>query len=273
VFFRSLAVILPEDGDYKDNIFSIPLFHLKRFGKDIILLISILWLFFRKQDMEPGLPERSRNAFFVVSLVIGFFLAVIAIRHLPFIDFRAYKEGTNIEKAMKPSEPLRYKYIMEKDGEQLEFTNYPTDTSYKFIDMVPINPEALPKITDYSVWNDEGDFTQETFTGRKMMIIIHDIRKVKNKSFKKLNRIINELEPMGIEPIIVTASGGEEIVKLRNELKWPEIPYFYGDATVLKTMIRSNPGIILMNEGTVIKKWHFRDVPSPEKLKEKYSQG
>jgi hypothetical protein len=54
---------------------AIPLTPWQSFGKDIILLISILWLFFRKQDMEPGLPERSRNAFFVVSLVIGFFLA------------------------------------------------------------------------------------------------------------------------------------------------------------------------------------------------------
>ncbi len=246
---------------------AIPLTPWQSFSKDIILLVMILWLYFRKEDLEPVISERARVSSFAISVVISFFLAVIAIRHLPFLDFRAYKEGVNIPTAMQPSEPLKYKYIMEKDGKQEEFVDYPTDPAYKYIDMVLMNPEAQQKITDYSIWNDEGDFTQETFTGTKLMIVIYDVTKTKEKSFDKLSKIINQLPEMGVEPIIITSSNGSEIEKLLTELKFPSIPYYYGDATVLKTMIRSNPGLILIKEGTIIKKWHFRDAPNEKKIK------
>ena len=247
---------------------AIPLNPWQSFIKDIVLLVMILWLFSKKNTIEPTMSERSRNAFFVISLVAGFFLAVIAIRHLPFLDFRAYKEGVNIEKAMQPSEPLKYKYIMKKDGELFEFMEYPTDPSYEYVDMQITNPEAQAKITDYSIWNDEGDFTQETFEGKKLMIIIQNVEKTKEKSFKKFNEIEKDLGKLNLEPIIITASGQEEIEELKNKFKWNDIAFYYGDATVLKTMIRSNPGFILIDQGTIIKKWHFRDVPSLNKLKE-----
>ncbi len=245
---------------------AIPLNPWQSFTKDLVLLVMILWLFFMKNHIEPRLTERTRNAFFAISLVVGFFLAVIAIRHLPFLDFRAYKVGTNIEKAMQPSAPLKYKYIMEKDGEKQELMEYPTDPSYKYVDMVLVNPEAQPKITDYSIWNDEGDFTQETFQGRKLMIIISDINKSKSKNFKKFESIAGELDKYEIEPIIITSSDGSEVQKMLSELKLSEIPIYYGDATVLKTMIRSNPGLILIEDGTIIEKWHFRDTPSKKSL-------
>lgn len=246
---------------------AIPLTPWQSFYKDIILSVMIIWLFFRKGDLKPEMSERSRNASFVISLVVTFFLAIIAIRHLPFIDFRAYNEGSNIEQQMQPSEPLRYKYIMEKDGVQEEFVDYPTDPAYKYVDMQLVNPEAQPKITDYSIWNDEGDYTSETFVGKKLMIIIQDVSKAKEKSFNKLNAIIGEVVASDIEPIIITASSGEDVEALASKMSWPEIPYYYGDATVLKTMIRSNPGVILIDNGTILKKFHFRDVPKFEKLK------
>ncbi|QNL22586.1 DoxX family protein [Hyphobacterium sp. CCMP332] len=245
---------------------AIPLNPWQSFIKDIVLLIMILWLYFRKNELEPNLPERTRNAFFAISLVISFFLAVIAIRHLPFLDFRAYKVGTNIEKAMQPSEPLKYKYIMEKDGEQVEMMEYPSDPSFKYVDMVLVNPEAQPKITDYSIWNDEGDYTEETFRGRKMMIIISDINKTKTKNYKKLKDLAPELPNLNIQTMIITSSDGQEVKNTFTELGLPDIPVYYGDATVLKTMIRSNPGLILIEEGTILEKWHFRDTPSKNKL-------
>ena len=78
---------------------------------------------------------------------------------------------------MKPSAPLKYKYIMEKNGETQEFTDYPNDTTFKFKQMVALNPEAGPKITDFNVWNDSGDFTQQVFQGNKLLIIVQDVRK------------------------------------------------------------------------------------------------
>ena len=65
--------------------------------------------------------------------------------------------------------------------------------------------------------------------------------------------------------LILTASGYEQFEAFRHEHQI-SIPYYYADATVLKTMVRSNPGVMLLNEGTVIGKWHNNDVPEVSEI-------
>ena len=73
---------------------------------------------------------------------------------------------------MEPSDELKYSYVMEKDGRTYEFDSYPLDNSFEFKELKLLNPEAEPKITDYSLWNDDGDYTKESFLGNKLFIII-----------------------------------------------------------------------------------------------------
>ncbi len=247
---------------------AIPLNPWQSFYKDLILLGFTLILIWRRNDFEPFLSQKSRYVIFSSALVIGFVLAEISIRHLPMIDFRAYKVGTNIKTSMEPSAPLIYKYIMEKDGQELTLDQYPTDPSYKFIRMEIANPEAQPKITDYSVWNDEGDFTQETLTGTKMLLIIQDVYKVKKKAWKKMKRVL-EAGNNGEYPIMVlTSSGPDQMEAFVREQNLP-VPYYFADATVLKTVVRSNPGYLLLRDGDILGKWHWRDTPKLEKVKKR----
>ena len=60
--------------------------------------------------------------------------------------------------------------------------------------MVALNPEAGPKITDFNVWNDEGDFTQQVFSGNKLLIIVQDVRKTNPESFAEINKLIAAAE-------------------------------------------------------------------------------
>ncbi|MEL6536517.1 MAG: DoxX family protein, partial [Bacteroidota bacterium] len=223
------------------------------------------WLFVFRGTFLPAFGrERMSAAITILATVVSLWISVAAIRHLPFIDFRPYKVGANIPTAMQPSEPIRYIYIMEKDGEQVELDEYPTDTTYKYVDLKVANPEAMPKITDYSVWNDDGDFTEMTFQGLKLMVVVQDFDKAKKKGLKRLTELAELVESYGGEVFIVTSSNAETTENFRHEYQLA-MPYYFGDATLLKAIIRSNPGIVLMQEGTILGKWHANDFKDARK--------
>jgi len=229
------------------------------FYKDIFLLVLIAVLFvFRRDLRDTTSPWLKRAA--LVSLVLSLILAVVAIRNLPFIDFRAYKEGVHIPSAMQPSQPLEYSYLMKKDGQEVIFDQYPSDDSYEFVDMQLKNPDALPKISDFSVWNGEGDFTEEMFSGNKVLVLISNISKTSQDGLANITPLIESLEGTDIKAIVVAASSEGEIKALLEKHEW-EVDYYMADATVVKTIIRSNPGVMLLREGTILKKYHYINTP------------
>lgn len=240
------------------------------FTKDVILLVLILfmagYLFAGSRRVYNVYKGKTADIIMLVIVLVNVAIAVYAVEHLPFIDFRAYKTGTNIPAAMQNSEPLQYEYIMEKNGEEERFTDYPTDPAYKFKEMVLLNPEAQPTITDYNLWNDSGDFTDESFRGTKLVFIMYDTDKSDKESLQGIRRLIPNL-PDGVEPVIFTSTSREKFAAFRREENL-YIPHYFSDATVLKTIIRSNPGIMLMKEGTVLGKWHHNDLPDPKELEE-----
>ena len=234
------------------------------FTKDIILLVLIVVLFANRHRFSEVLPIRTAHVAVASVAVVCLFIGVTAVRHLPFLDFRAYKVGADLPRLMQPSEAMRYKYIMTKNGEDEEFEQYPTDKSYQFKEMVLLNPEAQAKITDYSVWNDEGDFTEATFQGDKLLVVIYNVQKANKSSLPAIQQLADQL-PDGVEPMVLTSSGEALYDEFRHEYQLA-LPYYFADATVLKTIIRSNPGLVLLHNGRVRGKWHFRDVPTVEKI-------
>lgn len=240
------------------------------FIKDVVLLVMILILFFTYKYL-PGHRRTSKPGLAVaVATFIAFGVGIYAYLHEPFVDFRAYKVGNNIPQLMKPSAALKYKYIMEKDGQEQEFTEYPKDTTFQFKKMVAINPEAGPKITDFNIWNDAGDFTQEVFRGNKLLILVQDVRKANPGGFTQINKLVADLEKnktARIEPMVLTSSSSQDFDVFRHEVNLAA-PYYFGDATVLKTMMRANPGLMLLKNGVVVGKWHHNDAPTFETIQQ-----
>jgi hypothetical protein len=238
------------------------------FTKDLVLLVMILILLATHRYLPA--PPKGKTASLAVALttLVAFGLGIYAYNHEPFIDFRAYKVGNDLPKLMKPSAPLKYKYVMEQNGQRKEFTEYPKDTTYKFVEMIALNPEAGPRITDFSIWNDSGDFTPQIFQGNKLLIIVQDVRKADPDSFAGINALVAAVEKSGqprIEPLVLTASSSQDFDVFRHEVNLA-VPYYFGDATVLKTIMRANPGLMLLKNGLVKGKWHYHDVPSLETI-------
>ena len=176
-FYSAFFNVVRDCGCFGDAIKLDP---WESFYKDIILSVFVIILFVFRKGFEPIIKARKGDLVMGVVTAAFLFVAIYAINHLPFIDFRTYKIGNNIKELMSPSEPLIYQYIMEKDGKQEVFDQYPTDPSYKFIEMPLKNPEAQPKITDYSIWNDEGEFTEQSFQGKKLFVVIYNSEKASN---------------------------------------------------------------------------------------------
>jgi len=239
---------------------AIPLTPWESFLKDVVLLVMILYIFFRRKHFTPLFAGKTGNLIIIAALAINLFLAIYSIRHLPYIDFRPYKVGNNIPELMEPSEPYRYKYIFEKNGESYEFSEFPSDTTYEYKDLILLNPEAQPKITDYHIWTDEGDYTLETLIGNKLIIIIYDVTKASTKHIDEIRNLISELPP-SVEALALTASNEAQFETFRHEFQLA-VPYYFADMTVLEAIIRSNPGLWLLKEGTVMGKWHHNDVPT-----------
>ena len=106
----------------------------------------------------------------------------------------------------------------------------------------------------------------KTPEGKKLLIIMYDVSKTKKK-FEEINTLVANCEKNGIEPWVLTASSAKQIEELRHEVQLAA-PYYYADGTVLKTMIRSNPGLMFLDNGTVKGKWHVNATPKIETLKE-----
>jgi len=235
------------------------------FSKDIVLLILIGYMVIMRSKYKSSEARRT-GAFVVgVSFALCIALAYFAIEHLPPIDFRPYKVGVDIHKAMLPKEDFRYKYIMEKDGKRHEFDSYPTDNSYKFVEMILLNPEAEPTIKDYNIWNDDGDFTEASLTGAKLLVIFSDVNKARIKSIPKIMSLANQIEGF-VETWVVMANDEATYENFRHEYQIA-LPYYFGDGTVLKTIVRATPGLLLLKDGVILGKWHNNDIPTPVEIK------
>ncbi|MBB6325059.1 putative membrane protein YphA (DoxX/SURF4 family)/CheY-like chemotaxis protein [Algoriphagus iocasae] len=229
------------------------------FYKDIILLVLITILFLFRDDLPDSSPMWA-NGLVVLVLISSLVLSILAIRNLPFIDFRAYKVGVNIPQAMEPSAPLLYSYVMKKDGETVILDSYPSDESYEFVEMNIKNPENLPKISDFAVWNENGDYSAEMFNGNKVAILVSSMPKMDDSNLEQIDALIASLRNSPIEVVFVAAATEEEITKLISERGWG-ITGLQADATVVKTIIRSNPGIMILKDGEVLSKYHHNNTP------------
>ena len=232
------------------------------FGKDVALFFMIIVL----AIFQKKLPQQNTRLALIstsLSLVLAFFIAIYAIRHEPPIDFRAYKVGNHIPSLRKSSVSCQYVYVMEKDGKQEEFSVYPTDTTYKFKSSYVANAEECkPKITDYSLWNDDGDFTEESLKGNKLVVIVKKVQDEK-ENFQKINQLLASVKTA--DKVVFTAVGGEQFEEFRHKMQLAA-PYYFADLVLLKTIIRADPAILLLQDGTVKGKWHYNDLPEATQI-------
>jgi uncharacterized membrane protein YphA (DoxX/SURF4 family) len=237
------------------------------FWKDIVLMVFVLHLFWYRKKYQSVLYTREGHVAIISITALCFFLGIYAVRHLPFIDFRAYRIGNNIPQQMQPEEQPVIEYIFEKDGEQVASQKYllPTE-GYVYKSSRVLNEEkTIAKITDYSVTDVDGnDATQRTFEGVKLLFIVGNVEYASINNMDDIRKLTTALDTK-VDMMVLTSSTEEQFEAFRHEYQLA-VPYYFTDATVLKTIIRSNPGITLWVNGTVKGMWHHNDTPQAEEI-------
>ena len=216
--------------------------------------------------------------------IISLVLIQYTYTHLPIRDYRAYAVGKNIPEQMvlpEGAEPDVYENIFfyknKTTGKVEEFTenNYPwDDENYEFSDRQTklIKAGDHPAITDFTMIGEDGnDYAQDYLNepGYIFMVIAYDIRKTDLSTYKKINTFADQCNVDGNYVIGLTASLQGEVEKLKKEQQ-TNIDFFSCDAITLKTIVRANPGVVLIKEGNVLAKWSANQLPDYKIIKETY---
>jgi len=258
------------------------------FWKDIALLILITLLFAGKDNIKPLFPPMIVSALFLIGVVFSIGFPMYAYRNLPPLDFRAYAPGENIKENMKTKPTYQppvietgfiYENLKTGKKEHFNLKNYPwQDTiNWKWFatdNVIVKDAVDPPKITDFTVTDLNGNTITDSVLNEKnysFWLIMHDLRETENNPalMAKINDFYKLASQEKYKVIAFTGSGATEIEKFKKENK-AEYDFATVDATVLKTMIRSNPGLMLIKNGAVIANWHYRNIPGFSEVKQKH---
>lgn len=246
------------------------------FWKDMLLLIMIVYMFMRRHtlQLQGQLNDLKGDGVLAFFFVLIFWFSIHNIRHLPFIDFRPYKVGNDLQQLKDPQcDPGQvkevYKFVNKASGEVVtvkggnntqQYFNDTTTYAYKSYERKK-DKACRSKIPDYAIFNESGEqVTEKTFEGNKLIIVIRSVKKADRASFKEVNKLIAQIKDQDIQPMVLTATSQDQFEIFRHKVQLA-VPYYTADAVVLKTMIRSSPGLMLLQEGVVKGKWHYNDVP------------
>ena len=251
--------------------------------KNIVLLGCSLAIMYRPLAMFRFVSKS--NQWIVTNYTIVFILVSsgLSLYYLPIFDFRPYHIGVNIPRGMeipKGAKLPQFKttFIMEKNGQRKEFTldNYP-DASWKFIDSKTVQTSEgyIPPIHDFSITDNKTglDLTNSVLShkGYTFLLIAPHLETADDSNFGDIDRLYEYAQSYDIPFYCLTASTTKAI-KRWVDLTGAEYSFCITDEAVLKTIIRSNPGLLLLKDGTIINKWSHNNLPNEAKLSRPISQ-
>lgn len=258
---------------------AIKLTNWQTFWKNIIILVFAVYLYFSKGQLASPYSLSIQRVFAVFMLIYILGVSVYSLRHLPLIDFRPYSEGSNIPAGMTipedaPQPQYKTTFILEKDGIQKEFNenNYPyEDTTWVFVDSKTelISEGYTPPIHDFVLQHPQkGDITDQLLNLKKPLFLAVSpvISEISPKIAQKLAHLNARAREYDFPFYILTASTLDDAQRLNASYK-TDFEFLQGDETNLKTIIRSNPGLVLMQNGTFVAKWHHNDFPAASEIK------
>ncbi|TAH26567.1 MAG: DoxX family protein [Cytophagales bacterium] len=253
----------------------LPMTPKESFYKNIVTLLVLSVLFFQKNKLPSSLPKKIEH-YIMALLAIGLLYSGYYItQHLQLIDNLNYKIGNNLPQLMQPEEKPSYKWILSKDGKEYEFTdaNYPSDTNYKYLrhTLIGDSTKLVPKIVGLRIEGEDGDQTAEAMKGVKLWVVLPFPTKAQasctGDCMNKINELIHYVEKSKIgSTMVLTSHASATIFEEYRHKEQLAAPYYFVDETILKTMIRANPGTILLKDGVVKGKWHYNDTPTPNQI-------
>ena len=265
---------------------AIPLTPWESFYKDLILLGSSLIILFGLKYIKPIFSNPFAVRLLTVATILCTAFSVYCYTYLPVKNYLRFKEGNNIEELAvvpedAPSDVYENIFIYSKDGVEEEFTlndmsnRNLKEEGYVFVDRVDklISKGFEPEIHDFKIMDEtrSNDYVQDFFDydNYKLLVVMNEVEKANLESLNKLNKVVAVAKEKNVEVYPLTASSSEAVAKFKSDNNI-NYPFYYGDKTNLKSIIRSNPGLVLLDSNNVvIRNWASRRIPKPEKFLKK----
>ncbi len=274
-FILALSNPVTDCGCFGD---ALKLTNWQTFYKNIILFVPAIIVFLYRKRYDATASPFTEWYLSSVNFVLPVLLSVFCLVHQPLLDFRPYKTGTHIPSAMElPPGALTDKYetvlVYEKDGVKQEFneSNFPwQDTTWKWVETRQklVFKGEEPPIHDFTVSARDGeDITNQVLTDSNyvFLIIAPDVEKASGKGLDKMNSIALRAVDLNMKAWCLTSSPTSEVEHFIETFK-PVFEVCTSDETTLKTIIRANPGLMLIRDGTIIGKWNYRDAPDADDI-------
>jgi len=280
-FFTLLTLILALTNPVSDcGCFgdAVKLTNWQTFWKNIIILVPSVFIFVNRNTSATSLRPAPQQVMAMTGFLFSTVLSVYCILHLPVIDFRPYKTGVNIPENMvipegAPSDVYDVILVYEKDGVKKEFTatDYPwNDSTWVWVETRQklISEGYKPPIYDFSITTEEGEVITDSILASDsytLLLVAADIEKATGRFMVKAEEIYKRAVDLGAGFLCLTSSPGNLIESFKKEFN-PPYPICTADETTLKTIVRANPGVMLIKEGTITGKWNMRDFPEADEL-------
>ena len=243
------------------------------FTKDLVLLFFILILFFGIKHIKPLFDKLITTVLALLGFIFSLWFGYYVLEHLPAKDFRAYKIGANIQEGMGVPEDavkpiVEYSWKFNVGGEEKVVT---TNGSYPSIegDFVSVDTKVIqegyePPIYDFSIESENEDLTQQFLEVENLIVIVsYSLEKIEQEGAMKLKALAEEAIKKGYKVIGLTASGEDAKQRIKATYNI-DFEFYLCDEKALKTVVRSNPGILELDGGTIKQKVHWNDIDDLE---------
>ena len=286
-FYSAFFKVVQTCGCFGD---AIPLTPWQSFSKDMVLLLLVLVLFVNRKILRKLTNEKTGDRLLIVAAIAAIGFGLYTYNFLPVVDFLPYKIGANLLDEMKtppgavPDEfEITYHLTNKKtseakvmsDKEYLKTAIW-KDTNWQIVG----NPESRlvkkgfqPKIVDLAIQDAEGNnYNNELLSSPfySLFIVAYDLDETNTDAMAKINALAaNLIQNYNTRVVLLTSNVPQSARAFAQKHKLVS-ELFYADGVPLKSMVRANPGIMLMKNGTVINKWHYHNLPKYEDLVKEY---
>ena len=248
------------------------------FWKNVVIMALVAIFFLQRQHFKNVYSRVQQWGLLASTTLIMLAFTFYSYHHLPIFDFRPYNIGTHIPSKMEIPEDApqpEYKTILKykKNGEIREFTvDSLPDSTWQWVETenIQVSEGYTPRIEGFSITTldgsditdivlNEGDYT--------FLLIAYDLKKANHSDMEEVKRLSRLCRNNNhCQFIALTASTEPDIEKFK-EATDVAFPFYHTDEITLKTIIRSNPGLMLIKDGTILEKWHHNDIPAPKEVK------
>lgn len=287
-FYSAAFDVVKSCGCFGD---AIPLTPWQSFAKDLILLFFIGIIYFHRNLISPIFrSKKAENIALAITTIFAFGFGLFTYNYLPVKDFLPYHKNANLPDYMTippgaPADVYETNYTLKhkKTGDAKSMTDkeYLKTEIWKDANWeITGTPESRlikkgfePRIKDLKISDSQGtDYTAEIIENPyyNLVIVAYDLKKTDPRAIGDLNALaINSAENYNIRSVLLTSSSPANTETFQKDSKLV-METFYADGVPLKSMVRANPGLILLKDGVVIDKWHYHNLPSYQYLEDTY---